>query len=526
MLLGSIAYIVSFVSTGLLRVIYPYPVDGLDPGSLREIARIVAGKPLYAEPTLEYVPFIYGPGFFYVGAAVAKLIGTSFAAVRLVSFVASCGSIALVVLLVRRETRSWMTGLLGGGLFAACSRLADRSMDVGRMDALTVFFLLGAIVLARETCLGAKATWRLAAAAGVLAGCAVLTKQSSAPVLLALIVTVALLRPRHVLAFAVVALLTVAVPIAALTLQSGPWPLFYMWQLPRRHEIGLELIPRFWDDLLDRFTLPLLVAPVFLIARVLARDRPRTIFYGLVSVAMLAIAWVSRSNIGGALNVELPAYAMLSVLFGLALYRAFDPSDGWWRTMGSRGQAFQGYVLVLAVGQLALMAYNPRLMVPERSDAWGGDRLTATLASLPGPIFAAGFTGYAPEDAVQPDLSAVSELLGVYGGPTLPEGKGWTDRYAQALHDGRFTYVIIDPDSADFFASGLARDQGYVDLGQLFPDDDPYWQWPPAGCPSRPVRPARSGGSRAARTALKPRILSAAQCGVTLSRTEHSWPPA
>jgi hypothetical protein len=216
---------------------------------------------------------------------------------------------------------------------------------------------------------------------------------------------------------------------------------------------------------------------------------------------MLASAWISRSNIGGALNVELPAYAMLSLLFGLGLYKALNTSDAGWRSLGSRGPVFHSYALFLAVGQLALMAYDPRLMVPDQSDAWGGDRLKATLASLPGPIFAAGFTGYAPDDAVQPDLSAVSELLGVYGGPPLPEGRMWTSQYTQALHDGRFTYVIIDPDSSEFFASGLARDQGYVDLGQLFPEGDTYWLWRTGWLP-KPVLYARGDLAGAGRPAL------------------------
>src|SRR5207302_1853005 len=159
------------------------------------------------------------------------------------------------------------------GLYAACVDLADRSMDIARMDALAVAFLVGAIYAGRRATLESAAGWRSAVACGGLMGLAVLTKQSTLPLALALLLAFAAIRPSHVPAYLAALVLTAAVPLALLTLQSGPWPLFYFWSLPRQHTLSLELVTRFWDDVVGRFTLPLLVAPLYVVSRAMAGER-------------------------------------------------------------------------------------------------------------------------------------------------------------------------------------------------------------------------------------------------------------
>src|SRR5689334_912825 len=83
--LAAAAYIAAFAGTGLLRAIYPYPIDGIEPGALQEARRVMAGQPLYVKPELGYVPFIYGPVYFYFAGLIGKLTGTALLGVRLAS---------------------------------------------------------------------------------------------------------------------------------------------------------------------------------------------------------------------------------------------------------------------------------------------------------------------------------------------------------------------------------------------------------------------------------------------------------
>jgi hypothetical protein len=282
-------------------------------------------------------------------------------------------------------------------------------------------------------------------------------------------------RPRMLGPFAAAAGATVGLVLVLLTLQSGPWPLFYIWELPRRHEISLDLVSRFWDDLLARFSIPLLVAPLFFVARFMSGERRRVWFYAITALGMVGMAWVSRSNIGGAHNVELPAYAILSVTFALGLHEALVHLG----SASARARGFRAYIVLAAVIQFAMLVYNPRLTVPYRSDVWAAERLAATLSALPGPVFAGSFTSYVPESAefVQPEPGAVHEVMGGYGGPGTPEAGQWMADYRAALAEHRFTYVVVDPDLEVFWLADVAREMGYVDQGLVFPASDQFWLW-------------------------------------------------
>src|SRR5262249_59030535 len=100
--------------------------------------------------------------------------------------------------------------------------------------------------------------------------------------------------------------------------------------------------------------------------------------------------------------------------FGLGLHEGL-------RQMGpltNRGRAFQSYLLGLCLVQLGLVAYNPRLTVPYRSDQWADEELAQRMAALPGPVFAPNLEGYALAAGIgeQPYPIAGGGLHGDYGG--------------------------------------------------------------------------------------------------------------
>ena len=73
----------------LLRAAYPFPIDLLEHGAILQVDRVRAGQPIYVEPTLGYVPMIYGPLYFYLAGAVTAVVREPLLGLRLVSFAAS-----------------------------------------------------------------------------------------------------------------------------------------------------------------------------------------------------------------------------------------------------------------------------------------------------------------------------------------------------------------------------------------------------------------------------------------------------
>lgn len=69
-------YLLAFVGVAWRRLPHPYQLEWMEGGSVEHVRRILSGDPLYPEPAIEFVPFIYTPLYFYVGAALAWLTET------------------------------------------------------------------------------------------------------------------------------------------------------------------------------------------------------------------------------------------------------------------------------------------------------------------------------------------------------------------------------------------------------------------------------------------------------------------
>src|ERR1700730_2135816 len=122
---GAAWYIAAFVVVALFRLSYPFPLEVTEGPVLRGVERVLHGQALYVAPTLQHVPYIYGPVYFYLSALVALVTGPSYLPMRLVSLAASLGSLAIVARLVYRETGSIGAGVVAAGLLAATYPLAQ-----------------------------------------------------------------------------------------------------------------------------------------------------------------------------------------------------------------------------------------------------------------------------------------------------------------------------------------------------------------------------------------------------------------
>lgn len=475
----AIAHLVLFVGLAIFRMAYPYPFEITEPAALAEVKGILTGTPLYVAPTLQHVPLIYGPVYFYISAALAWIIGPSFVALRAVSLAASLGSLALVYAFVKRETANRPCALAAAAVLAAANPLAETALDLGRVDALFTLLLLASAYLIRfgdDLPIAPTTSLFLGGALVSLAGFTKLPL-GALPIGAAYAVYLAFVTPRRLPIFLLGALACAAVVLIALRIQTGPWATWYLWDLPRQHALGRDLLGRFWIvDILPRFTIPLTLGPLFL-AATFARGYSRPlVFYGALGVASLGLAWISRSNGGGAPNVLLPAFAVLALLFGLGLHEALRQSaaaqDGAAPPIPRR--PLQMYALALALLQLVILIYNPRTTLPFRSDRWADERLDAALAALPnGPILAPDFAGYPSLTArgEQPSLAAVAELQGGYGGSRSAEGARWTAAMQEALAQHRFSAIVAGEDSTD------TPTDGYILAGPLISADDDFYNW-------------------------------------------------
>ena len=442
------AAILGYLAIATEHLRYPFELEWIEGAMVDEARRLAGGGALYVAPSLDYVPFIYAPAWFWAAAAFMKVFGPGFFAARLVSYLASIGAIALVGAFVRRELREAHGGslaaarlpaLAAAGLFAATYPIAAAFYDLARVDSLFVVLLLGGLYLARF-----HATPRAAAAAGLLFALATLTKQSGvivmAPVALHLLVA----DRRRGLTFAAVGGAVLLGAVVAYDRASDGWFWHYVVALPAHHPKNLRVLWDFWfDDLLGPLGVACLAALFYLVGRP-GSDAKR--FHLFAAAGMLGAALAGRLHLGGWTNVLSPAYAEIAILAGVGFGAALGRDGGHPRAPGRAVEGrLQVFLLAAACVQLAALAYDPRTLLPSRAHAQAWRGLVAAVASMPGDVFvpAHGFVGPRAGKRPHAHQMAISDELRSRTGDA---GEGLRREIRKALRDQRFAAMVIDND--------------------------------------------------------------------------------
>jgi len=368
-------YLVAFVLIAGAHLAYPYEVDNLEGNVWAMAARIAAGKHLYAAPSVDYTPFCYAPLYFYAGAAMMKLLGAGYAALRLVSVIATLATAATIYVTLRYEQVAPTFALVAVAVFLGAYGRTHEAGDVARVDAFALAFGLAAVALA----LTGVPRARNAVIAGVLGGLAILAKQPMVVLVgAAAVAHVVHGRRAYAVVFASAAIATAIAIIAVLGLADDGWAYFYCVAVPASHHL------RPWDlvVLAPGFlvaTLPVALIAPFLVARSwrAALADPWTI----VMVAYVAMAMLARAKEGGSANVFLPVVALAAV----QLARHAGPAC-----------AQRPRLAVALLGlQLAILAWSPFARWPTRGDLVAGTAIVERLAQIPGDVYVPAFPAYA-----------------------------------------------------------------------------------------------------------------------------------
>jgi hypothetical protein len=432
--LAGLVAIGAYLFVALSRLGYPFALEWLEGNSLVEVHRILAGQPLYPAPTAGYVPDGYPPLYFFVSAAVARVLGVSYLSLRLVSLASALACFALLARLVQRETGSLAAGTAAAGVFAATYFATGTWFDVARVDSLFLALSLGGLYAAR---------WMRgphgAIAAGVLLAAAALTKQTGLAE--AVVVTAVLLAgPRRrlggVAALTAVTVLGLSTLVLALT--SGGWYLYYVFKLMSEHSLTGSNFGWFWTALLTTLGL---AAGAAVIA---ARRVPLVLLAGCAALAVEGYAALVHS--GGGINDVLPAYLAVALLAGLAL----GGESAWWASTAAG-------VLVLAQSAFLLTGLHPATQIPGRADRVVGERLLAGLRALGGTIvipadpglnLLAGLPPTAHQDAAYDVLRATDQTAIA----------SFTRSAADAVAARRFSAIITDGPGLPFgYPASLSR---------------------------------------------------------------------
>jgi hypothetical protein len=358
------------------RIRYPHDLEWMTGSVLDHVERVRNGVPVYTAPTARWIPFLYPPLFYWLGAALG---GGAFAC-RLVSVVATIAQGGLVWSAARalRADRVWSA--VAVLVFVAAFPFVGFWYDIERGDNLC-----GALVLGGSVALMRARGLRGHVVAGVLLAVAVLAKQQAifyvaggaVGLVLAKRASDEPARPRDVIGF----VLAAGAPIVGLVGIAGGhagWAAYYLIRMPRAHGVVLGLADAvIWRDVPVGFLLVgATVTTGMLVTRSVLRRKAtrRDTIAAAILLAGFAGAVASRMHIGGWINVLMPWTTCAAVAVGVT---------------GSRVESqfsARPWVRVVAAGavvlQLLVWTYDPRRVIPSAAGAADEERLRAEIAQL------------------------------------------------------------------------------------------------------------------------------------------------
>jgi len=456
--------VVTYVA--LRRCLYPFELEWMEGAMVDHVARLLEGKPLYVEPTIEFVPFIYGPLFFWLSAGVAKVVGLSFVPLRLVSIASMLGSFALLHAIVSKETGARSFGVIAAGAFAATYLRTAQYLDIGRVDSLALVLSLAAVYVMRN--LRERRGYWIAGA--VLLVLAFLAKQSSLILAFALIAHEAWVLRKRALPFAAATLGGAAVVSLALDWMYDGWFRYYAWELPRSHPFVGRAVLGFWlDDLAPAIAIAMAFGLFYLGAATSRREGAR-VFHLFAAAGLVGCGYVGRLHDGGWPNVLIPACAGFAILFALGLAAATD----------SENQRKNGVAFAVAGLQLAMLVFHPKRALPHPDNVGVGLKFIARVRAIPGDVFIPNHSHYARMAGKKPHAHRMA-IDDVFRGDPHGEGKRLVADLRRALENKRWAVVMLDD---DFFEPDTLRS---YELGDPpFTGADTFY--PPTGIHVRPQR--------------------------------------
>ena len=416
-----------FLVASLGRLGFAFPLEQLEGPMLLAAERVAHGQPIYVRPNFTFIPYMYAPAYYYVSGWAVRLLGPRFLALRVVSLLSACASMAVIYLFVFLDSpgsrgRRHLAGLAAAGIYVAAYPWTRQWFDLGRLDSFYILLLLLALLATRHLHpIFAAAMWTLA----------FLAKQTIFPVALVML-CVDWKRPRRLLLGVGSFLLMTAFSSRLLDQATHGWFWFYAFTVPHANA-DLWLRPAVFyvpSQLIAPYGVALLI-----VAMAWVRSRPslssfRTRFYLIAGAALFGLCWFLQAHAGATANTPMPAYAILAVIFGISFAR-LDAVFTFASLEAAR-------VLLLAAVAIPFISwiYNPHDFMPHRDLAASQKELISWLRIFPGDVFLpahpyegvlAGKQWHADNtalhDALRPEMPGVNNAVRAEIGQEVDESK-------------------------------------------------------------------------------------------------------
>jgi len=378
-------YPLVYLAIALMRLSYPFELEWMEGSSVLNVQRVLAGQSLYVAPSLDFIPLLYAPLYYYVSALFALVTGNGILPLRLVSLLSSIGCFAFIFMIVCRRTSSLYASFIAACLFAATYRISGAWFDIARIDSLFLFLLLAGLYAFDSP----RALTR-SLVSPMLFFLSFFTKQTALPIALCLAAAALVTRKRSE---RFMFLLTFSVLMAGSfvimnTLTNG-WYKFFVFELPGQHEILKTFLVDFWTkDILKQLPVAfcLCMIPFLKFGAGTHSKSGQTIQDIMVLGALFMASYLSRLHRGGWDNVLMPVYAGIAIYFGIGMAQLL-------KALGGKDNFRIVLIIALALQFMSLF-YWPQQQIPSTRDRQQGEKLMQLISSFKGEVYCSDHPWY------------------------------------------------------------------------------------------------------------------------------------
>ncbi len=454
----ALAYILVYIFLGINHILYPFEIEVTEGQSVEQVRVLLSGHQFYAEPTLEFTPFIYTPFYYYVSAMVASVTGISFVPVRLVSFLSSLGCIFLIFLITKKQSQSKFAGIIAAGLYAATYEASGVWMDIARVDSLFLFLLLLTIYALRF-----GKTWKSEIIAGVLLSLCFQTKQTAAVIAIPLFAYDIIANKRRSVYFIGTAIALSGIAIILLNHFSDGWFSVYLL-MPFQHEVEQRFYLDFWKYDIGAVFISCVFSLYYLGSQRLKLAKN---FFSYAAIGMMAASWASRLHRGGWNNALFPAYAIIAILCGLGIAKLLHESD--------TNRKMAVYLMIFI--QFAVLLYNPHNYIPAAGSVETGQKFTNLLASIPDPVFVPNHPYLLSQLGKQSNAHALT-IWDFFRTKDKTEGNRLQEELVATLREKKYNAIILDNElfslNQGWFTDAVNK--YYIKNGTVIINETGFWE--------------------------------------------------
>lgn len=440
------------MATGVLlyvfarRLTYPYDLEWMEGGMLCHALRLMEGKPIYAAPSVDFIPYLYTPLYPFVLFLLSKVVGLGYTVARLVSVLSFVAACVLGYRFAAREGCSRGAAACAMAIPAAAYVTTGAWYDLARPDSLFLLLVTAAVVLGWA----ARRSHLAAAGAAACMVAAFFAKQTATPFMIGIGAALLVLGWRFAMTYAATAAVLGLPALVWLDRSSHGWFWTYVFRLHQAHSYSSD------QALATPGRLVLLLFPAILVVpwALVRRPRAATIYAAFIAAIAIVASSVAHGTQWAFINAYIPGIFFTAVATGVAagqllaeprlaprrailVYLAI--AAGILNAPGGLEQLARRYQPPSwRMDRIAPSGYDPRWFLPTAHDRELGAALIARLKAEPGEVLIPFHPFYARLAGKRTHLHRMGVL------DTWRAGLGPPAGMEQAFAQRRFGLAIFD----------------------------------------------------------------------------------